>query len=465
MNISPQIWLSISSKPYRRLVLNWHHIDRRDLYSSWIALYDVEPTTSNFDYNFIERIFPITTTGKHITAKSYEYFSFESAFFNDKNKRYLNDFLRSGNGSALTKLSSSLWSGCIKYWIAYIQYNRRIVVKKCLRTRPRWMEHSMPFIGHRSILELALPGTHNAASYEISGKMNFPRLDKYIYCQDESVWNQLIYGIRFLDLRLAYDNEQKNERDRVWIAHGMVKVDILLVDVLEQVLAFLLSTHQEIIILDFHRFEDGLQESLPDIDERHSIIERLINDYLGSFLIPVDIGWNRPLRELIAMNKRVYIGYARDHRNRQFFHTNALHVWAGSDDPGILFRHLNDRSCRSPSTPYPVSLMGALTPKFFGLLRDKYDGLRSLAEQINHDLSVNVFDEWWQCMNVLCTDYFLGNNIIEYTIEANLWREKNRQKHLQQQQQQQQQTTSLPAVPYYQKDVNNNNIMLNLSKL
>lgn len=266
---------------------------------------------------------------------------------------------------------------------------------------------------------------------------------------------------RFLDLRLAYDNEQKNERDRVWIAHGMVKVDILLVDVLEQVLAFLLSTHQEIIILDFHRFEDGLQESLPDIDERHSIIERLINDYLGSFLIPVDIGWNRPLRELIAMNKRVYIGYARDHRNRQFFHTNALHVWAGSDDPGILFRHLNDRSCRSPSTPYPVSLMGALTPKFFGLLRDKYDGLRSLAEQINHDLSVNVFDEWWQCMNVLCTDYFLGNNIIEYTIEANLWREKNRQKHLQQQQQ----TTSLPAVPYYQKDVNNNNIMLNLSKL
>lgn len=313
------------------------------------------------------------------------------------------------------------------------------------------MEHSMAYIGNKSILELALPGTHNAASYEISGKMNFPRLDKYIYCQDESVWNQLIYGIRFLDLRLAYDSEPKNKRHRVWIAHGMVRVDILLVDILEQILAFLLSTHQEIVILDFHRFEEGLDESLPDINERHLVIEQLIYDYLGAFLIPSDWGMNKPIRELVSMNKRVYIGYARDnininddihyssdnnnndqnvnninHVNHQrypsilFLHTNALHVWPGTDDHQLLFKHLNDRSCRSLLAPYPVALMGALTPKFFGLIRDKYDGLRALAEQINHELSLNVFEEWWQCMNVLCTDYFLGNNVIDFSIEANL---------------------------------------------
>lgn len=71
-----------------------------------------------------------------------------------------------------------------------------MVVKKCLRTRPRWMEESMSVIGHRSVIELALPGTHNAGSYEVAANRRFPRLDKYIYCQDESIWNQLIYGVR-----------------------------------------------------------------------------------------------------------------------------------------------------------------------------------------------------------------------------------------------------------------------------
>lgn len=55
----------------------------------------------------------------------------------------------------------------------------------------------MQHIGHRSLLELALPGTHNAGSYEMAANRRFARLDKYIYCQDESIWNQLVYGVRY----------------------------------------------------------------------------------------------------------------------------------------------------------------------------------------------------------------------------------------------------------------------------
>ncbi|KAJ6224489.1 hypothetical protein RDWZM_003034 [Blomia tropicalis] len=423
LNVSPQIWLSISSKPTRRLVLNWHRLDKQ-LNNSWIALYDHEPTRYNFPFSFLERVHPHSPSGKHLyTSKSYEHFTFQSAF-NNKSKRYLNDFLFSRNDSALTKLSSSLWSGCVKYWIAYIWQNKQIVMKKCLSTRPRWMEENMQHIGHRSLLELALPGTHNAGSYEMAANRRFARLDKYIYCQDESIWNQLVYGVRFFDLRLSFDEKATIDRDRVWIAHGMMRIPISLADVLEQVLAFMLSTRQEIIVLDFHRFEDGLQESLNDIDWRHAVIERLILDYVGAFLVPVEFGMVKSLRELTSINKRIFVGYARDKRNRRFFHTNSLHVWAETDDSAWLFRYLNDRSCRSPSAPYLVSLMGALTPRLFGLIRDKYDGVRALAEQVNHQLSVRVFEEWWQCMNVLSTDYFLGNNAIEFAIEANLQRER-----------------------------------------
>lgn len=128
------------------------------------------------------------------TTKLFERFTFQSSL-NQKNRRKLNDFLSTQNDAALNKLSSPLWSGCLKYWIAYIR-NGQLVVVKCLRVQPKWMELSMAQIGSRNILEIAIPGTHNAASYEIARFMNFPRFDKYIYCQDESIWNQLVYGIR-----------------------------------------------------------------------------------------------------------------------------------------------------------------------------------------------------------------------------------------------------------------------------
>lgn len=176
----------------------------------------------------------------------------------------------------------------------------------------------------------------------------------------------------------------------------MIRVPITLADVLEQVLAFMLSTQQEIIVLDFHRFEEGFEESLADIDARHAVIERLILDYLSVFLVPVELGMGKSIRELVSLNKRVFVGYARDKRNRRYFYTNSLHVWAETDSQHVLFRYLNERSCRSPSAPYMVSLMGALTPKLFGLLRDKYDGIRALAESVNHFLSVRIHEEWWQ---------------------------------------------------------------------
>lgn len=229
---------------------------------------------------------------------------------------------------------------------------------------------------------------------------------------------------RFFDLRLAYDEKGSTDRDRIWIAHGLVRVHISLAEVLEQVLAFLLSTSQEIIILDFHRFEEGFEEWQGEVDSRHAIIERLILDYLSAFIVPVELGFSKSVRELAAANKRVFVCYAREKRNRRHFFVNSLHVWPETDDAGLLYRYLNERSCRSPSAPYVVSLMGALTPRFFGLLRDKYDGVRAMAETVNHQLTVRLFEDWWQCMNVLSTDYFLGNNAIELTVEANLQRER-----------------------------------------
>lgn len=413
----------------RRIQLNWHRLDSDGQQNSWIGLYDHQPTRFNYYYTYLERHYPASISGKHTTGKAYEQFSFQSGFSGDKRKRHLADFLESRNDSALNELlSTSIWSGCVKYWIAYIRHGKRLVAKRCLSTHPQWMEDSMSIIGNRSMLELALPGTHNSGSYEMRTLMsNFPYIDKYTYCQDESIWNQLIYGVRFFDIRLAFDASKSDERRQVAVAHGVMRLPVLLVDVLEQILAFTLSTRQEVLVLDFHRFEKGFEESIDfmELVRRHTVVERLIIDYLGPYLLPVDTGIEKPIRELAATNRRIIVGYNWHGRNSKYFHTKALHVWAKEDNKDFLFRYLNERSCRS-TAPYVVSLMAELTPSFFGLMTNKYRGLRGLAERVNHDLSVAISEEWWQCMNVVASDYFLGNNVIELAIEANIQREQRK---------------------------------------
>ena len=47
--------------------------------------------------------------------------------------------------------------------------------------------------------ELSLPGTHDTAAYP--GSKNVAYIDKMIFCQEETIFNQLIYGVRYLDIR------------------------------------------------------------------------------------------------------------------------------------------------------------------------------------------------------------------------------------------------------------------------
>lgn len=73
-----------------------------------------------------------------------------------------------------------------------------------------------------------------------------------VISQDEDIINQLVYGIRYLDLRVS-SNPLLEER--WWLNHGVVRVQPLHV-ILDDVKLFLRST-REIVILDFHGFPVG----------------------------------------------------------------------------------------------------------------------------------------------------------------------------------------------------------------
>lgn len=154
---------------------------------------------------------------------------------------------------------SNLTSECLGFWILLFDQDH-ILAKNCLRARPFWMEESMEEIKDRSVKDIMIPGTHNAGSYDVGYKSDARSiLKKYVTCQDESVFNQLAYGIRYLDLRVSYENVM-NRREKLWIVHGILRTEISLESVLRQVRSFLDATTAEIVILDFHRFEKGFED-------------------------------------------------------------------------------------------------------------------------------------------------------------------------------------------------------------
>ena len=79
-------------------------------------------------------------------------------------------------------------------------------------------------------------------------------MDAFSLCQDESVFNQLAHGIRYLDLRVMY-TVHKNVS--FWMAHDILQLPWTLEQILLQVKEFLQATAKEVVILDFHRFPLG----------------------------------------------------------------------------------------------------------------------------------------------------------------------------------------------------------------
>ena len=59
------------------------------------------------------------------------------------------------------------------------------------------MEENLEDIGDRRLTELMIAGTHNSASYDRFSHKDNNLYTKYSLCQDENVFNQLVFGIRY----------------------------------------------------------------------------------------------------------------------------------------------------------------------------------------------------------------------------------------------------------------------------
>ncbi len=148
-----------------------------------------------------------------------------------------------------------------------------------------WMGYYSDSICSLTLPEMTLPCSHNSGSYQPLSSI----ASAYVRCQSQSIMAQLDAGIRVLDLRVAQCDE-----DEFIISHDKRRTSYTLQQALTEVVEFVDKTSKEIVILDFHRFNN-----LSPQDFNYSILKGQVRDTLGDRFLPLFKGaLNTPLQDL-----------------------------------------------------------------------------------------------------------------------------------------------------------------------
>ncbi|GIY25244.1 PI-PLC X domain-containing protein 3 [Caerostris darwini] len=388
----PTVYLTVSSVPSqtgkaRLLEMNWDNLPQRD--DIRLYLHDNDPSLP--DSTPLLTIRPNSSKGYHRTSLQFP----EQVFS-----------------------SSNLSSACLGYWITCRQDDRE-VASSCLRARPHWMHESRESLGNLTLLDLVLPGTHNAGCHSPFDPEEDTLFTRYLFTQEESIWNQLVFGVRYLDLRVAHFQTGRTPEQRFWITHSSFKTDVTVMDVVRQLKQFLAAT-KEIVVMDFHRFVTGFQRRTATTRRRHRELIALLERELGDFMIPVYFTSGATLQQLWDADRRLYVGYADEGARARspYLFPAVKHLWGDVDQAGDLWEYLNGTVCDLPLRRL-TSAMAQLTPTKAGALFNLYGGLRKMADQVNRQVTRWFSSDWNHCANIVATDFFLGNNIIELAIKTN----------------------------------------------
>lgn len=392
------VYLTVSSyegalKKAGHFEVNWYGVDVDLLNKTFAALLSQAPRSSNWNN---AQLYPVRqSVGRLTTPVKYPKYSTELAM--------------TGN--------------CLGYWAVLLQVdvadNSSVVIESsCLRGHPRWMRESCCHFSNLRLDELFVPGTHDSAMYRL--RRDWPVGD-FIFTQDETIAQQLAFGIRSLDLRVGFVDGV------FWIFHNKFKSQVTVETILRQVRSFV-ETTGEVVLLDFHRFTLGFDRYVDPVDERHRMLVQVIVNTLGEVAAPRRL-FNSTLEEILGgcgqqarRNKpSVFLMYNYDYvgPHSEFLCPGVVQNWADAQDINYLVEYLEENACKkSPGTL--SSAQAELTVKF----PSQVDVLRELAEIVNFNVT-NLFREhFWKCTNIVTNDYFLGSGTVELAIEANKYRGK-----------------------------------------
>lgn len=397
------VFITVSSLPERMLELNWNCHDSIDT----VTLFSKNPAQT-------EGLKPLIEVS--ISNKSEKFHTTDIKFDPEP---FPGGWSREDQESKETK------SQCL-YWIT-ASYQGQTVHSNCLNIQPAWMTEHRYELQNLSLPMLFIPGTHNSGSDKIqtvSKRDIGSKLENLVLTQDESIWNQLVYGIRYFDLRIGYYSEEnENENDiRFWINHDLLRMQ-LLIPILKDIASFLKYSPDEIIILDFHRFPVGFTSAAI-----HRQLLQVIQDELGNLIIDRPLIQGKlTLKEIWETNKRIVISYSDDNMVREtpWLWESVTQKWGNKQSSQDLDKFLEETFNEHGGIKTKLwAAMAELTPTSLDFFTN--NTLRGMAQSVNHNLGIWFNDKknWTRNANIVATDFFLGNNLIDIAIRENLLRSR-----------------------------------------
>ena len=145
------------------------------------------------------------------------------------------------------------------------------------------------------------------------------KLITFLSCssQEEDISNQLVTGIRYLDIRVAY---YPTTPELFWVNHDIIRIRPL-TSVLDSVLSFV-QKYKEIVIMDFHRFPVGFTSTAI-----HELLYEYVTSRVGTVLAPRSLYPNVTPNQLWDLRKYVLLTYSDDFNNqRELLWPGVTHV-------------------------------------------------------------------------------------------------------------------------------------------
>lgn len=124
-------------------------------------------------------------------------------------------------------------------------------IERSVSLHKGWMENAAPMIGHLSLDQLCLVESHDSGTYRMDYAFH-EFVGLWSSTQNLNIQGQLEAGVRVLDLRVGCVKDNK------WIlVHDTWLTTCSIESALDQVLSYVDSNVNEVVILDLHRFMDS----------------------------------------------------------------------------------------------------------------------------------------------------------------------------------------------------------------
>jgi len=247
---------------------------------------------------------------------------------------------------------------------------------------------------------MMLIGAHDAAAYrDYQGVGDDNLVTSATFAQEENLLSQLLWGVRFLDIRIGY---YPTTEEKFWLVHGIIKAHPLKEGI--QAVQRFLQISRDIMVWEINTFEQTWT------DQAHQELQDfLISEFYPWLVVPLGVGWSTTLQDIWS---RVTLPVSE---GRIILTYNEYHT-----DPVYFFREVSEAD-QNPDLYTPWKPNCQMTPTADDIIGGRWSGLREMADAVNRNVTSWWINDWSDLPATFpIHDFVLSTGMIQESIRRNV---------------------------------------------